>query len=211
MAVTAGTGLAGRQTVRALRQAGYDAVVLACAVRVGLASRDGLAAALVGVDAVIDVTNTRPSALSGRGRSATPTGELAAGEHHAGVNQHVVLSIVGVDRVEGNAHYAGRRAQGAGGAGRLDPGDHRPSGSVSWPPRTPGLVDVARGTLTARGESLRLIPGWHGLFGVEMAGEVLLPGQVRSSRRPHSNHGHSGLGAPSALPGSDAAEVRAEV
>ena len=31
------------------------------------------------------------------------------------------------------------------------------------------LVDVARGTLARRGASLRLIPGWHGLLGVEMA------------------------------------------
>jgi hypothetical protein len=30
--------------------------------------------------------------------------------------------------------------------------------------------------LAARGESLRLIPSWGGLFGVELAGEVLLPG-----------------------------------
>ena len=36
---------------------------------------------------------------------------------------------------------------------------------------------MARRTLAARGESLRLIPSWRsGLFGVEAAGEVLLPG-----------------------------------
>jgi uncharacterized protein YbjT (DUF2867 family) len=38
------------------------------------------------------------------------------------------------------------------------------------------LVDVARRTLATQGESLRLIPSWRGPFGVEMAGEVLLPG-----------------------------------
>jgi hypothetical protein len=38
------------------------------------------------------------------------------------------------------------------------------------------LVDMARRTLAARGESLRLIPTWRGRYGVEMAGEVLLPG-----------------------------------
>jgi len=36
---------------------------------------------------------------------------------------------------------------------------------------------MARRTLSARGESIRLIPSWRsGLFGVEAAGEVMLPG-----------------------------------
>jgi uncharacterized protein YbjT (DUF2867 family) len=39
------------------------------------------------------------------------------------------------------------------------------------------LVDMARPTLAARGESIRLIPSWRsGLFGGDAAGEVLLPG-----------------------------------
>jgi uncharacterized protein YbjT (DUF2867 family) len=49
---------------------------------------------------------------SRRGRSSPPPpGQLLAAEHHAGVRHHVVLSIVGVDRVQGNAHYAGKREQ----------------------------------------------------------------------------------------------------
>jgi hypothetical protein len=44
-------------------------------------------------------------------------------------------------------------------------------------PGPQGLVDMARRTLTRRGESLTLIPSWHdGPFGTEMAGDVLLPG-----------------------------------
>jgi hypothetical protein len=35
---------------------------------------------------------------------------------------------------------------------------------------------MARRTLAARKTPLRLIPSWRGPFGVEMAGEVLLPG-----------------------------------
>jgi GAF domain-containing protein len=35
---------------------------------------------------------------------------------------------------------------------------------------------MARRTLAARGESLRLVPSWGDRFGVELAGEVLLPG-----------------------------------
>jgi hypothetical protein len=36
---------------------------------------------------------------------------------------------------------------------------------------------MARRTLTARGDITKLVPSWrNGPFGVEMAGEVLLPG-----------------------------------
>jgi hypothetical protein len=35
---------------------------------------------------------------------------------------------------------------------------------------------MARRTLTARGQTIRLIPTWDGAFGVEMAGDVLLAG-----------------------------------
>lgn len=43
-------------------------------------------------------------------------------------------------------------------------------------PEQQDLVDMARRTLAARGEQLRLTTGWAAPFGVEMAGEVLLPG-----------------------------------
>jgi uncharacterized protein YbjT (DUF2867 family) len=43
-------------------------------------------------------------------------------------------------------------------------------------PEKQDLVDMARRTLAARGESVRLTTGWAEPFGVEMAGEALLPG-----------------------------------
>lgn len=39
------------------------------------------------------------------------TDNLLSEESEAGVGHHVVLSTVGVDRVEGNPHYAGKRRQ----------------------------------------------------------------------------------------------------
>jgi uncharacterized protein YbjT (DUF2867 family) len=43
-------------------------------------------------------------------------------------------------------------------------------------PDTHDLVDMARRTHTARGRSVKLVPTWHtGIFGCEMAGDVLLP------------------------------------
>jgi hypothetical protein len=36
---------------------------------------------------------------------------------------------------------------------------------------------MARRTLAARGESVRLVPTWHsGFFGLESAGDAMLPG-----------------------------------
>ena len=43
-------------------------------------------------------------------------------------------------------------------------------------PETQDLVDMARRTFAARGEKVRLMPTWRGLFDMSMAGEVLLPG-----------------------------------
>jgi len=81
---------------------------------VDLRSGDGLDQALAGVEAVIDVTNSTDSDPDEvRAFFGAATGNLLAAERRAGVGHHVVLSIVGVDLVEGNAHYAGKRHQEA--------------------------------------------------------------------------------------------------
>jgi uncharacterized protein YbjT (DUF2867 family) len=43
-------------------------------------------------------------------------------------------------------------------------------------PEPQDLVDLARRTRAARGTSIRLIPTWSGVYGRDMAGDVLLPG-----------------------------------
>lgn len=43
-------------------------------------------------------------------------------------------------------------------------------------PQTQDLVDLARRTLAARGREVTLVPTWSSIFGVEMAGNALLPG-----------------------------------
>lgn len=43
-------------------------------------------------------------------------------------------------------------------------------------PQTQDLVDMARRTLAARGRQVTLVPTWSSIFGVEMAGNALLPG-----------------------------------
>lgn len=61
---------------------------------------------------MIDVSNA-PARDADHARAffGTGTANLLAAERHADVRHHVVLSIVGVDRVAGNAHYAGKRRQ----------------------------------------------------------------------------------------------------
>jgi uncharacterized protein YbjT (DUF2867 family) len=43
-------------------------------------------------------------------------------------------------------------------------------------PETQDLVDMARRSFAVRGEEVRLVPTWRGVFDTSMAGEVLLPG-----------------------------------
>jgi hypothetical protein len=73
---------------------------------------DGLAEALTGADAVIDVLNTAATdpdeTTSFFGR--TSDNLLSAGQR-GGVRHHVLLSIVSVDGVPDNAHYLGKVAQ----------------------------------------------------------------------------------------------------
>lgn len=110
--VVGAAGLVGRRTVTALRDAGQHPVEVARSRGVDVVSGDGLDEALAGADAVIDVTNTAetdPDKVADffvRG-----TENLLAAEQRAGVIPHVLLSIVGIDSVAGNAHYEGKLRQ----------------------------------------------------------------------------------------------------
>ncbi len=226
IAVVGGTGQVGRETVSALARDGHEAVVVARSTGVDLMSGDGLDEALSGVDAVIDVIST--SSLDRDGTPAffaTSTANLLAAEERAGVGHHVVLSIVGIDRADGNPHWAGKRRQeevalagtipvtilratqfhnfAAMTAGRsrrngraivaplvvqpvaiAEVADALAQIATAAPapgtreiagPQVEDLVDMARRTLAARGESVTISPSWRGTS-TEMAGDTLLPG-----------------------------------
>ncbi|MGA6203909.1 SDR family oxidoreductase [Nocardia testacea] len=112
IAVAGATGNIGTLTVEALRAAGHEVVRISRSLGVDLRTGAGLDAALTGVHAVVDVTSVestdRAEVVDFFGST---TGNLLAAEQHAGVGHHVLLSIAGVGRVEGNAHYAGKREQ----------------------------------------------------------------------------------------------------
>lgn len=109
IAVVGGTGLAGSEVVRALEARGDEPVVIARSRGVDLVSGEGLDEALAGAEAVIDASNALGT--DARGFFEAATTNLLAAERRAGVRHHVVLSIVGVDRVPDNAHYAGKIRQ----------------------------------------------------------------------------------------------------
>jgi uncharacterized protein YbjT (DUF2867 family) len=112
IAVVGATGRIGRPTVAALSRAGHEPVEISPSRGVDAFAGEGLDEALANVSTVIDVTNCPSSSPDAAVRFfGTVTGNLLAAERRAGVGHHVVLSIVGVDRVPDNAHYRGKQEQ----------------------------------------------------------------------------------------------------
>ncbi|WP_375502476.1 SDR family oxidoreductase [uncultured Jatrophihabitans sp.] len=112
IAVAGATGNIGALTVAALDRAGHDVVGISRSLGVDLLTGDGLDAALGGVEAVVDATNSTATGIAEAVEYfSTTTRNLLAAEERAGVRHHVLLSIAGVDRVEGDAHYAGKQEQ----------------------------------------------------------------------------------------------------
>jgi uncharacterized protein YbjT (DUF2867 family) len=112
IAVAGATGHIGILTASALEREGHEVVGISRSLGVDLLTGDGLDGALAGVEAVVDATNspaTDPDQVVAH--FGTMTRNLLAAEHRAGVNHHVLLSIVGIAQIEGNAHYAGKREQ----------------------------------------------------------------------------------------------------
>ncbi|TQM85107.1 uncharacterized protein YbjT (DUF2867 family) [Saccharothrix saharensis] len=114
IAVAGGTGAAGRRVVDQVRRTGHEPVVLSRAGGVDLLTGAGLAGALAGAEAVIDVTNPP----DWRSREVVErfftegTGHLVEASARAGVRHLVVLSIVGSDVVDLD-YYLGKRRQEA--------------------------------------------------------------------------------------------------
>lgn len=228
IAVAGATGKVGTLTVAALERNGHDVVRISRSLGVDLSTGDGLDQALAGVEAIVDVTNgpaiDRAETVAYFG---TATRNLLAAEERAAVSHHVLLSIVGIHRIEGNAHHAGKREQERLVAAGPVPWTIVPATQfhdfaamvASWTeqdgvatiapllvqpiapedvaevlaeiatgeprgryvdvagPEPQDLVDMARRTNEARGREVKLVPTWSTVFGPEMAGDVLLPGE----------------------------------
>lgn len=112
IAIAGATGNLGTRTAAALERDGHEVVRMSRSLGIDLLTGQGLDAALEGVAAVIDTTSSAaPDAAETIRFFGTVTANLLAAEVRAGVGHHVALSIAGIDRVKGNAHYAGKREQ----------------------------------------------------------------------------------------------------
>jgi uncharacterized protein YbjT (DUF2867 family) len=228
IAVAGATGNIGALTAAALERDRHDVMRISRSLGVDLSTGDGLDDALAGVEAVVDVTNSPAADLAETvAYFSAATRNLLAAEERAGVRHHVLLSIAGIQRVEGNAHYAGKREQERLVAAGAVPWTIVPATQfhdfaamvASWTeqngvatiapllvqpiapadvadvlaeiaageprgryvdvagPEPQDLVDMARRTTEARGRAVKLVPTWSTMFGLAMAGNVLLPGE----------------------------------
>lgn len=113
IAVVGGTGLIGSAVVRELEgRVGTEVVTIARSTGVDVFSHDEMARALSGVSVVIDVINTDADTLEEAASFFTASaGAVLGAETAAGVEHHVLLSIIGVDETKSYPHFAGKLAQ----------------------------------------------------------------------------------------------------
>jgi len=109
--VAGGTGTVGAHVVDVLHERGHDPVVLARSTGVDLVTGNGVADALEGVDAVIDVVSTLTQAAQvAIDFFEATTRTLLDAEKASGVKHHVLLGIVGSQKSQ-YGYYLGKMAQ----------------------------------------------------------------------------------------------------
>ncbi|MGC2197668.1 MAG: SDR family oxidoreductase [Terriglobales bacterium] len=110
--VIGGTGLIGSKLVNKLREHGHEAVAAAPNTGVNTITGEGLAEVLKGAAVVVDVSNS-PSWDDAEVLKffETSTRNLLAGEAAAGVGHHVVLSVVGTDRLSESGYMRAKITQ----------------------------------------------------------------------------------------------------
>jgi len=110
--VAGGSGLIGTKLVHRLRERGHETIAASPSSDVDTLTGEGLAGALAGAQAVIDVTNS-PSIEDRAVLNffETSTRNLLAAENAANVKHHVVLSIVGADRLLDSGYMRAKVAQ----------------------------------------------------------------------------------------------------
>ena len=118
IAVAGATGRVGRHVVDVLREGGHDVVAMSRSNGVDVITGNGLAAALEGVDSIIDTaTGPSPEQAAATEFFTTATRNLGVEGAKAGVRRLVVVSIIGTDRATagyGAAKLAHERAALAG-------------------------------------------------------------------------------------------------
>jgi uncharacterized protein YbjT (DUF2867 family) len=110
--VIGGTGLIGSKLVEKLRKAGHDPLAASLDTGVNTITGAGLTDALQGAEVVVDVSNSPvmddDAVLD---FFQTSSRNLLATEIAAGVSHHVVLSVVGADRLPDSGYLRAKVAQ----------------------------------------------------------------------------------------------------
>ena len=110
--VVGASGLIGSKVVTALTSQGQDVVAASHATGVDVLTGSGLADALAGADAVVDVSNSpKLDGVSAMEFFTTSTPNLVAAARQAGVGHFVALSIVGVDGLPDSGYMRAKVAQ----------------------------------------------------------------------------------------------------
>src|SRR5258708_13482433 len=110
--VVGGLGRIGARLVTTLTRGGHDVVAASRRSGIDAVTGEGLAAALRGASVVVDVSDS-PAFEDAAVMNffTTSTRHLLAGAAAAGVGHHVMLSIVGIDRVPACGYYRAKLAQ----------------------------------------------------------------------------------------------------
>lgn len=110
--VIGGTGLIGSKLVERLGEDGHQAVAASPRTGVNTLTGEGLSDALRGASVVVDVSNSpsfEDEAVMDFFRTSTT--HLLEAEADAAVTHHVVLSVVGTERLQGNAYIRAKQTQ----------------------------------------------------------------------------------------------------
>ncbi|MEV6298937.1 SDR family oxidoreductase [Actinoplanes sp. NPDC051861] len=110
--VVGGTGRTGGLLVQALIKRGHDTITASRSTGVNAFTGEGLEAALTGADVIVDVTNPPEGQDSAEFFRVTSENLTAAGSK-AGIRNHIVLSIIGLERATDLAYYRAKLAQEA--------------------------------------------------------------------------------------------------
>ena len=110
--VIGGTGLIGSRVVDALDEGGHEALAASPDSGVDTLTGEGLAGTLSGAHVVVDVSNAPDWADAAvLDFFLTSTRNVLTAEVVAGVDHHVVLSVVGTDRLLGSGYFRAKLAQ----------------------------------------------------------------------------------------------------
>lgn len=110
--VIGGSGLIGTKVVASLRKQGHEVVAASPKTGVDTITGEGLSEAMADAAVVIDLSNAPTFDRDKVSEFFETSGRnLIAAETTAGVQHHVVLSIVGVDRVPDQTYFAAKLAQ----------------------------------------------------------------------------------------------------